>query len=147
MYARGNAERARTLGLHNPTSYAQRVAPSKIVVTTTISSEDTAAPAPALATDTLSTLAQTPSPLQKMANDGRILMVKIAPGTYLGLTEGRRRVSPLQIDDQLFIFAPREDALVHLAELVADLMRNLPEGTPVPQVQAKIEELSAEFGR
>jgi hypothetical protein len=142
-----NAERARPLGPHSPVSHAHRVTPSKIVVTTTISSEETGAPAPSLAPEALSTLSQTPSPLQKMANDGRILMVKIAPGTYLGLTDGRRRVSPLQIDDQLFIFAPREDALVHLAELVADLVRTLPEGTPAPQVQAKIEELAADYSR
>jgi hypothetical protein len=135
-------------GLEIYTGYDAAPRPSnpaqKIVVTTTISSE-AGKSAPAMAPEALHTLAHADGigSVQKMAHDGRITMVKIAPRTFLGLTDGRRRVSPLQIDDNLFIFTPREDALVHLAEMVAQLIRTLPEGTPAPQVQARIEEIAA----
>lgn len=62
--------------------------------------------------------------LQRMARESRILMIRVSPRNYLGLSKGRRSISPLRIDDYLFIFAPGggETPVSDLAPLAADLM-------------------------
>lgn len=120
---------------------ATRVNPAnKIVVTTTISSEEGAGLSSPDAFTSISS--GTMPPLQQMAADGKIVMLRVGPRTFLGLTNNRRHVSPLQIDDHLFIFTPRENPLIHLADLIAELIRSLPADTPVPQVRARIEEIA-----
>lgn len=124
---------------------APRVNPSnKIVVTTTISSEGGEGFAPS---DAFTNISSGTMPLQQTAVDGKIVMLRVGPRTFLGLTNNRRHVSPLQIDDHLFIFTPRENPLIHLADLIAELIRGLPADTPVPQVRARIEEIATALHR
>jgi hypothetical protein len=101
--------------------------PQKIVVTTTIRLDGEEGGPADIGTEALQALAASGGAesvsLQKMISEGRMVMMRIAPRTYLGLTHGRRRIQPLRIDDHLFIFAPRQDSLRSLADLISDLMR------------------------
>jgi hypothetical protein len=60
-----------------------------------------------------------------------ITCLEVAPHTYLGLTDDRRRVSLLQVDDNVFIFAPKTAPAEKLEDLVArvlDGLRTAPRG-------------------
>jgi hypothetical protein len=104
------------------------VSAKKIVVTTTIRLDADGDGNEGAASEALQVLASTGAmenaALQRMVSDGRLVMMRIAPRTFLGLTRGRRRIQPLRIDDHLFIFAPRQDSLRSLADLVASLLRS-----------------------
>jgi hypothetical protein len=56
-----------------------------------------------------------------------ITCLEIAPRTYLGLTNDRRRVSLLQVDDNVFIFAPKTAPAEKLEELVSRVLDGLRE--------------------
>jgi hypothetical protein len=60
-----------------------------------------------------------------------ITCLEVAPHTYLGLTDDHRRVSLLQVDDNMFIFAPKTAPAEKLEDLVArvlDGLREAPRG-------------------
>jgi hypothetical protein len=60
-----------------------------------------------------------------------ITCLEVAPHTYLGLTDDCRRVSLLQVDDNVFIFAPKNapaDKLEDLVARVLDGLREAPRG-------------------
>jgi hypothetical protein len=54
-----------------------------------------------------------------------ITCLEVAPHTYLGLTDDRRRVSLLQVDDNVFIFAPKTAPAEKLEDLVARVLDGL----------------------
>jgi len=56
-----------------------------------------------------------------------ITCLEVAPHTYLGLTDDRRRVSLLQVDDNVFIFAPKTAPTEKLEELVSRVLDGLRE--------------------
>jgi hypothetical protein len=64
--------------------------------------------------------------LQEMAEDAHVLMIRVTPRSYLGLTRGRQEISPLRIDNYLFIFAPHDEPADSLAPLLHDLLRGGP---------------------
>ena len=63
-------------------------------------------------------------PLYMRTNRGKVLCREIAPNTYLGLTSERRRLSLLQIDDSIFIFAPARLSQINLERMVTQLLNN-----------------------
>jgi hypothetical protein len=60
-----------------------------------------------------------------------ITCLEVAPRTYLGLTNDRRRVSLLQVDDNVFIFAPKTAPTEKLEELVSRVLDGLREAPRV----------------
>ncbi|MBC8101390.1 MAG: hypothetical protein H7Z41_02220 [Cytophagales bacterium] len=65
--------------------------------------------------------------MQQAVVSGKITLLQIGPKTYLGLVNGRRvKAHPLCIGDTLFIFVSRHDSLTGMAEMIAELMRQLP---------------------
>jgi hypothetical protein len=67
--------------------------------------------------------------LQQAVSEGKITMLQLAPKTYLGFVNGRNvKAHPLFISDTLFIFVSRHNSLTGMAELIAELMRQLPPG-------------------
>ena len=96
----------------------------KIVVTTTVDLDDFEYPHGNI-TESAASLAS------DLANDrqllvrtkrGKVTCREIAPHTYLGLTTERRRMSLLQIDDNVFIFAPARLPRPRLEKLIAHLL-------------------------
>lgn len=96
----------------------------KIVVTTTVDLDDLEYP--------LGTVSENAAiHARAMVNDrellirtnrGKIACREIAPNTYLGLTAERRRMSLLQIDDTVFIFAPARLPRPRLEHLITHLL-------------------------
>ncbi|MES2464724.1 MAG: hypothetical protein V4671_29525 [Armatimonadota bacterium] len=65
--------------------------------------------------------------MQQAVTDGRITMLQLAPKTFLGFVDNRQvRAHPLRIGDTLFVFVSRHNSLTAMAELIAELMRQLP---------------------
>ena len=65
--------------------------------------------------------------MQQAVSDGRVTMVRLAPKTYLGFVNDRNvKAHPLCIGDTLFVFVSRHNSLTGMAELIAELMRQLP---------------------
>lgn len=61
-------------------------------------------------------------PLLMRTPRGRVLCREIAPNTYLGLTSERRRMSLLQIDESIFIFAPARLSQPNLERMITQLL-------------------------
>jgi hypothetical protein len=65
--------------------------------------------------------------MQQAVSAGQITMLQLAPKTYLGFVNGRHvKAHPLIIGDTLFVFVSRHNSLTGMAELIAQLMRQLP---------------------
>jgi hypothetical protein len=110
----------------------------KIVVTTTISLDRSALEQRAGLTDPLSD-AHEFSPGRHSGLDGGISLRQIGPRTYLGLVNRRTRAHPLYIGDTLFLFVPRQHSLNSLAELVADLLRQIPPHPLRPEMTESLD--------
>lgn len=102
----------------------------KIVATMTVDLDDL--------DHTYGTIGESTSAIRSMTDDhalyvrsnrGKVLCREIAPNTYLGLTSERRRLSLLQIDDSIFIFAPARLSQVNLERMVTQLLNNYQIGT------------------
>ena len=102
----------------------------KIVVTTTVNLDGADNPV-AVTAEANGNGAVASATLTRMQPDGvavtglgarSITCFEVAPYTYLGLTGSRRRVSLLQIDQHIFIFAPRTTATEKLEMLVRRIL-------------------------
>ena len=99
-------------------------ASKKIVVTTTVDLDDLEYPAGNV-TETAASQARAITNDRQMlirTSRGRIVCREIAPNTYLGLTSERRRMSLLQIDENIFIFAPARLPKHRLEHLITHLI-------------------------
>jgi hypothetical protein len=98
----------------------------KIVVTTTVDLDDLDDPISDVSEAASSHARAMVADQRRIAtirtSRGRILCREIAPRTFLGLTPERRRMSILQIDDSVFIFAPRRLSRERLEHLITNLM-------------------------
>lgn len=100
----------------------------KIVVTTTISLDRSTLEQRAGRPEVLSDIPGL-LPMQRLVQAGNISLVQIGPKIYLGLVNTRTKAHTLYIGDTLFIFVPRHNSLTGMAELVADLVSQMPEET------------------
>lgn len=110
----------------------------KIVVTTTISLDRDALEScrplstgprrlPGTDTDPATDDSLNLQTMQQAVSAGQITMLQLAPKTYLGFVNGRDvKAHPLFIGDTLFVFVSRHNSLTGMAELIAELMRQLP---------------------
>jgi hypothetical protein len=115
----------------------------KIVVTTTISLDRDALearlpfsraaempPVPGMDTELASADNVKLQMMQQAVSDGRITMLQIAPKPYIGFVNGRQvKAHPLCIGDTLFVFVSRHNSLTGMAELIAELMGQVPANT------------------
>jgi hypothetical protein len=67
---------------------------------------------------------------------GKIVCREIAPNTFLGLTAERRRMSLLQIDENVFIFAPARLPKHRLEHLITHLLTRYGIGSAHPEEPA-----------
>ena len=65
--------------------------------------------------------------LWQRVHAAQIQMVAINRNTYLGLVPGRRTTSLLRVGNVLFIFAPKENAVVSVGDFLAQVLRHIPE--------------------
>lgn len=117
----------------------------KIVVTTTVDLDDLEYP--------LGNVSESAAiHARAMVNDrelllrtsrGKIACREIAPNTYLGLTAERRRMSLLQIDDNVFIFAPARLPRQRLEHLITHLLTRHGIGSTVEEPAAAFENFTA----
>lgn len=98
----------------------------KIVVTTTVDLDDLDEPisdiSEAASSHARSLISEQRRTTAVRTSQGRILCREIAPNTFLGLTPERRRMSILQIDENVFIFAPRRLSRERLEHLITNLL-------------------------
>jgi hypothetical protein len=80
-------------------------------------------------------------PAARYASKAGIALSQIGPKTYLGVVDHRIRAHPLIIGETLFIFVPRHQALTSLADLVADIVREM---ARVPSWESNAEPLDTE---
>jgi hypothetical protein len=106
----------------------------KIVVTTTISLDRSTLEQRTGLTDSLEF-----SSGQYSGRSEGISLRQIGPRTYLGLVNRRTRAHPLFIGDTLFLFVPRQQSLNSLAELVADLLRQVPPHPLGPEMNESLD--------
>lgn len=119
----------------------------KIVVTTTISLDKSALEQ---RTGNANVFSDIPGllPMQRLVQSGNISLVQIGPKIYLGLVNTRTRAHTLCIADTLFIFVPRNNSLTGMAELIAELVSQMPADTMWQGLDAKtdIEEIARLLG-
>lgn len=96
----------------------------KIVVTTTISLERNILEQVRGPVQPLREIPEIESALRRNSKAG-IALTQIGPKTYLGVVDHRIRAHPLIIGETLFIFVPRHQSLTSLADLVADIVREM----------------------
>jgi hypothetical protein len=56
-----------------------------------------------------------------------VQIVKVNQNTYLGLVPGRLTTSMLKIGDTLFIFAPRDNAIVSISDFLGQVLCHIPD--------------------
>ncbi|WP_309691986.1 hypothetical protein [Armatimonas sp.] len=113
-------------------------ASKKIVVTTTVDLDDLEYPIGDI-NETAATHARAITNDRQMmirTSRGKIICREIAPNTYLGLTAERRRMSLLQIDENVFIFAPARLPKHRLEHLITHLLTRYGIGGAHPQEPA-----------
>jgi hypothetical protein len=113
----------------------------KIVVTTTVDLEDLEYPIGKIneaAANHAHAIANDRQMLVRTSH-GKIICREIAPNTFLGLTTERRRMSLLQIDENVFIFAPARLPKHRLEHLITHLLTRDEVGS------APLEEPAAAF--
>ncbi len=99
----------------------------KIVVTTTISLDKSALEQRVGRADVFSDIPGL-LPMQRLVQAGNISLVQIGPKLYLGLVNhSRTRAHTLCIADTLFIFVPRNNSMTGMAELIAEMVSQMPE--------------------
>lgn len=112
----------------------------KIVVTTTISLEKGVLEQARGPVQPIREVAEIESALRRNTRAG-ISLTQIGPKTYLGVVDHRIRAHPLIIGETLFIFVPRHQSLTSLADLVADIVREM---ARIPAWESNAEPLDTE---
>ncbi len=99
-------------------------ASKKIVVTTTVDLDDLEYPIEDVNETAVNHARAITSDRRLMirTSRGKVSCHEIAPNTYLGLTAERRRMSLLQIDENVFIFAPARLPKHRLEHLITHLL-------------------------
>lgn len=110
-------------------------ASKKIVVTTTVDLDDLEYPIGDVNEAALSHARAITNDRQMMirTSRGKIICREIAPNTFLGLTAERRRMSLLQIDENVFIFAPARLPKHRLEHLITHLLTRYGIGSAAPE--------------
>ena len=113
-------------------------ASKKIVVTTTVDLDDLEYPIGDVNETAASHARAITNDRQMMirTSRGKIVCREIAPNTYLGLTAERRRMSLLQIDENVFIFAPARLPKHRLEHLITHLLTRYGIGSTHPEEPA-----------
>jgi hypothetical protein len=117
-------------------------ASKKIVVTTTVDLDDLEYPIGDVNEAALSHARAITNDRQMMirTSRGKIVCREIAPNTFLGLTAERRRMSLLQIDENIFIFAPARLPKHRLEHLITHLLTRYGIGSASPEESAPVFE-------
>jgi hypothetical protein len=116
-------------------------ASKKIVVTTTVDLDDLEYPIGDV-NEAAATHARAITNDRQMmirTSRGKIVCREIAPNTYLGLTAERRRMSLLQIDENVFIFAPARLPKHRLEHLITHLLTRYGIGSHAQEPAASFE--------
>lgn len=116
-------------------------ASKKIVVTTTVDLDDLEYPIGDV-NEAAATHARAITNDRQMmirTSRGKIVCREIAPNTYLGLTAERRRMSLLQIDENIFIFAPARLPKHRLEHLITHLLTRYGIGSQTAEPAAAFE--------